>query len=384
MTKSLLSFAITAAFLFAVTFGILMFAKGYRPNPKDQAIEKTGMIFTRSTPEGAKIFLDNELKAVTEDSIAGLRPGTHQIKLVKEGYSIYEKSVPVFEEMVTEINAVLVPTSPRIEPLTTTGARHPALSNSRDRIAYFNLHTEKPGIWALPLSGQPVMSLFRTSSNLLTADNPQVIFSLGDELQWSPDDSQLLMKMNDKGYYVIDLRGIEGRNFEATSSAEPTLIEWGEELAKKRLSFLDKVDGLPEPMFKIATDSATLWSPNDKKFLYVKEDGEYLEYRVQNLEDPIEVGGKEDYISLRVKKTEPMVVSWYSDSRYLILVEGDVEKNGEGTISLIEIDGGNKTEVYSGKLASNQVFPTPGGDKLLFLASFKLHADPDLYAVSLR
>ena len=89
MTKSLLSFFITAALLFAVTYGILMFAKGYRPNAEDQAIEKTGMVFIRSTPEGAKIFLDNELKAVTEDSIAGLRPGTHQIKLVKEGYSIY-------------------------------------------------------------------------------------------------------------------------------------------------------------------------------------------------------------------------------------------------------------------------------------------------------
>ena len=77
-------------------------------------------------------------------------------------------------------------------------------------------------------------------------------------------------------------------------------------------------------------------------------------------------------------------ISWYTDSLHLILVEGDVEKEKKGIISLIRIDGSNKAEIYNNTLYSDRAFSTPGGDKIIILTSFKSGDQTDLYTVSIR
>lgn len=381
--KRTLLFVLTGLILVGSTFITILLARGYHIDFGQKVVEKTGMVLAKSSPDGAKTYLDGRLIDATNTTLSSVSPGYHKVRMVKEGYVAWEKEVEVFPELVTKLEVVLIPISPRLEPLTYTGARNPSLSNARDKIAYFAKDGEKPGIWVLPFTTQPFLNIFKTNPTILVEDQPNLAFSQGEEILWSPDDSQLLIKMNEKGYYLVTLGGREGVTIEATGSATPTFNRWDEERLKKRLSYLEKMK-IPDALMETAKNSKTSWSPDEKKFYYTKVDGDYLEYRVRNLEDPIEVGGKEEYIPLRVKKDTSLTVSWYADSRHLVLVEGAPEKEGTGTVSLIEIDGSNKTEVYGGVLASSTVFPNPWGDKIIVLASFKQNTLPDLYAIGLR
>jgi hypothetical protein len=128
-----------------------------------------------------------------------------------------------------------------------------------------------------------------------------------------------------------------------------------------------------------------MWSPDEKKFMYTVQNGDSLEYRVYDLEKPIPVGEKADDLvfTTKVSDMQPQV-SWYSDSFHLIMVEGNVQKDSRGVISLIRIDGTNKTEIYNSVLMSDKVFCVPTGDKIIILTTFKSGGQEDLYTIGIR
>ncbi|MCG2686342.1 PEGA domain-containing protein [Candidatus Parcubacteria bacterium] len=368
----------TLASLVIITWGIILFAKGYRIDFLRKEVRRTGMISVRSYPDGAKVYLNGELVAVTDDSIASLKPGRYHLEIRKEGFTVREKEVPVFEELVTDIEALLISRTPRLEPLTQTGARSPALSSSRDKIAFFSPGGEKSGLKMLTLSWDAPLNLFRATSPLLLQDTPSTVFSIGEKILWAPDDSSLLIQMNERGFYELPLnQSRNGREPLATSSAEPALSQWGEKIEDQRILFLEKKQIRPD-LAQTAIAPPTLWSPDEQKFLFKKETEGKIEYRVYSLEDPLPVGAERETTALRVDPDSDIKVSWFSSNNHLILVEGS------GTVSLIEIDGGNRTEVFTGTLASRNVFPTPAGDKLIILTTFNPNEEPNLYAVGLR
>jgi hypothetical protein len=134
---------------------------------------------------------------------------------------------------------------------------------------------------------------------------------------------------------------------------------------------------IPRNLEEVATASATPWSPDENKFIFRKSDGETTEYLVYDGSEPLPVAQNRNNLVLKTNEVEKLRVSWFADSQHLIMVE-------DSTVSLVEFDGTNKTPVYSGNLASDEVFPTPGGDKLIILTSFIEGAEPNLYAISLR
>lgn len=102
------------------------------------------------------------------------------------------------------------------------------------------------------------------------------------------------------------------------------------------------------------------------------------------MEDPLPVGEKRIYNTYSIDTSNNTFISWYTDSYHLIMVTEDVNKKGYYTISLIRIDGTNKTVIYSGLLASNQAYSTPSGDKIIVLTSLKEGASNNLYAIAIR
>jgi len=357
----------------AVSVVIVLFARGYKLDLTNGRLEKTGMILAKSRPDGAKVFLDGEFVTATNNPIQGIKPGKYNLKIVKDGFFEWSKKVEVEEELVTEVNALLVPLSPALTPLTSTGVRSPTLSSNRDRIAFLK-SGKKGGIYALSLTGQQFLGFLRANINPLALDSEKVTFSTAEKIFWSPNDAEMLVQMNEQGFYRLRL-GVEG-TIEATSSAVPTVAEWEElSLAKRRL-MASRVK-IPRNLEKIATASATPWAPDENKFIYQKSDGETLEYWVFDGSDPLPVDHNRHNLVLRTSEPEKLKVPWFADSQHLIVVE-------EKTISLIEIDGTNKTQVYSGNFAPQAVFPTPGGDKLLILTSFIEGTEPNLYAISLH
>lgn len=352
---------------------IVLFARGYKFDFQNGNLEKTGMILAKSRPDGAKVFLDGKLLTATNNPIQGLKKGKYDLKIIKEGYFEWQKNIDVQEGFVTEVNALLIPFSPSLTPLTSTGINGPTLSSNRDRIAFLK-PGEKPGIYTLTLTGQALLGFLRADITPLALDTEELIFSSAEGIFWSPNDAEMLVQMNQQGFYRLRL-GAEG-TIEATSSAAPTAAEWEKINVAKAYLMASRLK-IPRNLEKIATGSATPWSPDENKFTYRREDGETTEYWVYDGSEPLPVAQNRNNLILRTTEPEKVQMSWFADSQHLILIE-------EGTISLIEIDGSNKTRVYSGALAANAAFPTPGGDKLIILTSFVEGAAPNLYAITLR
>lgn len=386
MDKHSLIFIATIVTIIAVSTAVFLYAKGYNFNRQTNTLEKTGMIVVKSEPLGANIYLNGALyKASTNTSIANLKSGVYNLKIEKDGYSAFQKDVPVKEEYATEITAVLVPLNPDLRPLTTSGARSPLFTSTRDKIIFLTRDREKPGIWSLNLAGN-IFSLFKGSIDVLVPDQAKAAFSLAENFYLSPNDEQALVTMNKAGYYLLDLTAANVTP-QATSSAQTVFAGWNEIDQAKKASLLknSKVLGA---LFNVATDSATVWSPDEKRFLYTTQNHEGLEYHVYDTNDSLDIGEKEDYTTVTIPKTQVSKLTWYSDSKHLIISTCETETKDQictaGNIRLIRIDGTNNTLVYSGALTSLDVFPTPDGTKIIILTSFNPNSVPNLYAIILR
>lgn len=388
-------FLMTAAFLLTTIIILSLWAQGYALDRQSGRLEKTGMILIKSQPDGAKIFVDGKLTSATNATLATLKPGRHQVHLEKEGYVPWRKNIPVQIALVTEINAVLVPLTPKLLPLTTNGAHAPALTHDGQRLVFFSPQSPTPGLWLLNLNERNLFNLARPLPKLLLADTFSAGYSRGAVLAWSPDDSEILLTMNKQGYYLLDTTILPVRETTATASATPTRKTWQENEEKIRRLLMGKAK-LPEVISEIALQEKTLFSPNGQRFLYQKISGQKNEYHVYDLSDPLPVGGRSDYLALTTELKDDLKVSWYSDNRHLLLFScqqrlnkssHESEKEGicsEGTIEIIEIDGLNRTQIYRGVVAAEDVFPSPNGGELIILTSFNPEAESNLYAISLR
>ena len=380
--ETLLTFVI----LVGVTTILYLYTSGYRMQKNEEKgsidVEKTGMIGVKSIPDRASVYVDGVLVTATDDTIASVAPGKHNLKVVKKGFLEWEKDIEVYEQLVTDITAVLVSQSPKLEPLTNTGARAPSISASLSKLAYFSFDTEKPGIWVIPLTGVNI-GLFRTNPTIAVEDTKYTLYSEGEEIIWSPDEKNLLVRGKNDVYYLVDL---DSKTAQTTLKYEDILEEWRDKQKEKReLTINNSLTKIPEDIIKVALSDEAFWAPDEKKFLYTKQNGNKLEYRVYNFEVPLPVGEKTESLVMTTDIDSPQPkISWYTDSFHLILVEGDVEKEKKGIISLIRIDGSNKAEIYNNTLYSDRAFSTPGGDKIIILTSFKSGDQTDLYTVSIR
>jgi hypothetical protein len=365
---------------------LYLFLAGWRPTFifNDSAttfeVNQTGMISAKSNPQGANVYLDGKLLTATNNTLSGIKPGKHNLRIIKNGYVDWEKEIEVFPELVTDITAVLITQTPRIEPLTNTGARNPILSNSLERIAFFSKDTESPGVWVQDLRGS-TLNIFRNSAKNILKDNNFITYSNGKSLIWSPDEDQLLIELDNNKFYLLD---ISSNNVTPVGSPLELQNQWKDNTDKKRIDFITQLN-LPEEFIEIASKEDTQWSPDNKKFLYKVIEDEMVIYKIYNMEKPLPIGEQIETTVLEYSTTsEQPKISWYSDSFHLILTEFYSDKDKKGKISIVRIDGTNKIEIYNNTLFSDAVYSTPSGDKLIILTSYKSNEQPDLYTLGIK
>lgn len=379
--KTALAIAMPPSILFFTLLAIF-FGKGYKLNVTQRTVDKTGMLVVKSQPDGAKIYLDNEWKSATPFTFSNLRPKTYLVRVEKDGFSTWEKPVNVYPELVTDITAVLVSATPKLEPLTYGGAAHPSFSDSAHAIAY-GTQNSKPGIWVLPVGKPLPITLFQSTPSLVMPDSETTKYSKADSYQWSPTGDQLLAKISDSDFRLIDVS--QSKELEQASTSADILNAWKDEITKKKIAFLEKQTITPE-LTMIATASGTLWSPDGLKFAYEVVDNGATVLKIHNMESPTPIDEKTNYETLKIAQkldetgadvTKFPQYIWYPDSYHLVLKDGN-------SLYLIRIDGTNKTEIYSGVMSGNQFFVTPDGNKIIINASFKSDSPSELYAVSLH
>lgn len=343
----------------------IFFAKGYAISTKEKRIVGTGILTVTSEPDAASVFIDGHLTTATNATVSSLSPKTYTIKIVKEGFIPWEKSVAIKEGLVSELKLTLFPAIPTIYPLTFTGVSNPVLSADGSKLAYIvsSASSKKNGVWVWTLSRNQPIAFARSSEPHQIASNAITDFSKAT-LQWSPDSKQVLATAGNNNY-LLESDNLNNDPRDITPILSATISSWGEDTqAKKEVSILAIKD---LNLRKIASESAVVsFSPDETKFMARKEPSSDL--KVYDLED-------KKVFDLPVAKAH----FWLPDSRHIILVE-------EGTISLLDFDGTNKAVIYAGTFADNFVFPWPDSSRLVIISSFPTPtaSEPNLYGINLR
>lgn len=354
--------------LILASTAVVLYAQGYRLNLSKRTVEKTGIILIKSIPEGAGVYLDGELTTATNSPISNLKSGTYHLKVEKEGYFSWEKDVLVKEGLVTDITTLLPPLSPSLTAVTQRGAKliTPAPSGNKA------LLISGEELYLLNLTNPP-LGFLRTSPQKIAEEAKNFALSKTTKLTWSPNEDQVLVTINKRSY----LASAAGRNGSSTlvQDVSGLLKSWNTTTTKQKEALIERLE-LSKELASKAVGAMSAWSPDERKFLYKKSTDGKWQFWVVNLSDPLPVSDKKHQMIWETKNKK-LQLFWLADSRHFVMIEG-------GTVSLLDLDGSNKRDLFHGELAESTALSTADLSKVIILTSFTPKALPNLYAISLR
>lgn len=95
--------------------GTVLYAQGYRFDPKTMRVKKVGAIYVQSHPKDAVIFLDGkkveESRGILSSGVLlqNLFPKNYNLELKLDGYEDWQRTVQVEPSLVTESSPILLP-----------------------------------------------------------------------------------------------------------------------------------------------------------------------------------------------------------------------------------------------------------------------------------
>lgn len=374
----------------------IYYARGYRFDPQNPKgiLQGTGLLVLTSKPDGARVFIDDHLTTATNNTI-NLQPGTYKVRIEKDGYFPWKKSIDIKKEAVSAANATLFPTAPRLESITTTGANNPVIDPAGNFIAYTvsSSSAEKNGVYTFNMSASNILPLGGGSTQITNDFTAPFSTAL---LTFSPEGTELLASISGQTTatnYLIQSRSFNQNPKDITATLTQTLTEWE---AQKLLKDQKLIDSLPKKIRTVAKANFgnPVISPEDDKILYTASASATLPILITPRlpgtnstpeKRTIEKGNiyvydmKEDRNYLLAKKEEkPTKYLWHPDSGHLIFVNNS-------NINIVEYDGQNLTTVYAGPFTDNFVYPLPNGSSLVILTNLNIPDAPkNLYRISLR
>ncbi len=379
--KNTPKFIYTAAvfiLLGAFSAGLILLAKGYTLTPKEGsvALGKTGWLLMKSSPDGAKTFLNDKATTPTNNSIGGLEENIYSVRIQKEGYHEWKKEVPVKAELVTIIDALLIKKAAEVKPITLTGVKLPTPDDSNTQIAYYAEGDEQAGLWVYSLNGG-LMGTGRTNPALIAEGTE---FKYLSQLEWSPDSQQMIVTITNEDIGLkrevllrLDQNNISPYPSIQKSTAENKRAEWLEERKAHRIEIASSVD-LPNPSKEIILNENTLISPDENKFLYTVNSEKGKEYHLINSTKPLPIGLEEEIVVYTHAVNEETKIMWHTTSEHFLVVEGN-------TISIMELDGSNKTALFQANLYDALVIPSPNGRNIIINTTFTNTTTPNLHSI---
>jgi len=207
-----LFFFFVAAFLIAAP-AVVLYTAGYRYHFSSGNIVQTGILSLTSIPKGATVFVDQEKQnAHTPSVIDNTIPGTHVIRLEKEGYSTWEKTLMVESRKSTFVSDAVLFLNEK-ELVDAEILHTPAVDPLSGMIAELKQTPAGLELWIkMPSSSQ---------SNLLLRLSPTEIVQ--SELSWSPLGRFLLLKTTTNGVLTSRLMDTQSKD-QFTLPARSTLM----------------------------------------------------------------------------------------------------------------------------------------------------------------
>jgi len=435
-----LIYTIISAIIIAIgTILAIQYAKGNLRITSDGFVQGTGLLASNSFPTAGEVFIDDKFITATDDTVY-LEPGQYNVKIKKNGYNTWSKDIKIEKELVVQTNAILFPKAPSLNTLTFSGATNISPSPNGQQIIFYsnaNSSERKNGLYLLELTNNPLS--FQKEAKQIS-DNPSNFNLETTKFIWSPNSSEVLL-VDANHEVLLNLSNINNLNTlqDISYKQKQVLSEWEKEMYLREQESLSK---FPDEVVYIATTSAksVYVSPDKKRLLYtataeftlpdtlkatipvtssqpeertVAINGIYIYDREENknfrvgtqeesskykellssnlLEEQVSSASVSAFSILQATTSAQTAdnfniyhtplfshtMQWFPDSKHLIYIQ-------ENNIKIMEYDGTNRTDIYSGPFANNFVYPWPNGDRLVILTSFSPNNPNNLYAIELK
>lgn len=436
----------TSLSILIIVFGsyfAIQYAQGNYRFTKNGILPESGLLNANSFPTGAQVFVDGELTTATDNTVY-FKPGTYQVKIVKEGYSPWEKTLEIKKELVAQTNARLFPIAPSLIPLTFTGVENVLPSPDGRKIVYYAASASaetRNGLYVLELNDS--LMPFQKTSRQVAEDVP--IYNLAQaELIWSPDSTQIMV-LSEVKQVLIDINQTSKLPSlpDISFRRQQILSGWEEEMYLRERQYLAE---FPPEILTIATQSAknVYISPDKKKLLYTATASATL---VDNIVPPLPSTNTQPE-SRTIQPGKIYIYDREEDKNFEIAVESGekttvtkalladdlynkqprtllaspsafsrLQANGlkettlnfhayhtslpintlqwlpdsnhlvfarDNHIQVLEYDGTNNSTLYSGPFAKNFIYPWPDDSQLIILTSFSPESPQNLYAIELK
>lgn len=393
MSKQLITYIAVFLFLAIGTVAVILYGTGYRLNigKGKLGLLETGLLVAKSQPDGASILINGHLTTATDNTI-DLAPGEYKIRIVKDGYSSWEKTIKIQKEVVAKIDALLFTTTPKLESITDSGVGNPVMDPSNTQIAFTvnNSSIKKSGVYILDVSTRPILTLQSASTQI--ADNIIDNFSQAS-LSWSPDGKEILATISaeqSRTTYLLEASGFNQNPQDVTEVLTSINASWQKQKEDKEMS---RIYGLKPKLKQLIAQNFRIlsWSPDETKILYTASQSAALPLAItppllgtdatpdqrEIKKDSIYVYDISEDKNYKINDGE-LSLSWFPDSKHLVFVDNQ-------QINIIEYDGGNKTTIYAGPFIDKYVFSWPDGSRLVILTNFgNPNITPNLYTVGLK
>lgn len=376
-------------FLFIVILAtVIAYARGYRFDFQNRSLSSTGIIAISSYPKTAKIYINGQLKGVTDTNLT-LSPGNYKVEIKKDGFTSWSKAVNLKGELVVNLDSVLFPINPSLSPLSNLGVVKAIPLQDNNKVIVF----AEDGVYLFETS-RKTLSFFPPLKTLARKEIfPDNIDFATVPVEISPDQKQaiidnFLISLEEENQLALDLS--------LSEESKNTLIAAWEE--QKKANFLKILETYPTEFSKIASDSFKVlsFSPNETKVLYQS----LIDISLPPMITPALIGSNQTQENRSIKKgsiyiydkkedknfeisnvksqTSNPTIRWYFDSKHVV-----IEENNK--ISIVDYDNTNRQTVYSGPFLSD-FFSTTSDGHIVILANLNPETNrlPDLYLVGIR
>ncbi len=394
--RSLFILFSVASFIVISTYAISLIARGYRFSVKGGLVlNPTGMISAISRPKGASVYIDNKLVTATDDTL-NLTPGVYSLKINKDGFLPWQKTITIKPETVYQADIQLFSAVPDLKPLTLTGAINPSSNLDNTKIVYAVASasaTKDNGLYLIESNGLPI-SLIRGISRQLSPNTSNVNWSKFI-FSFSPNSREILATSIDgKTNYLLNLNTTidTSKLTNDTDKLSDIKQDWQNQTT---VLLSAKIDRIPkEIQTLVATSSAKdiQFSSDENKILYLAQsDGDITKNIItpppaQSTQNQNRAVKKDNYYVYDIKDDTNFLLGykdnlsnpgWLPNSNNIIFVQNQ-------NLNVIDYDGTNKQTLFSSNFDPNCVYPWVDGSKIVILTSAYPSAPANLYTISTK
>lgn len=383
--------------IFTLTILISLYARGYKIDLKGKpSIISTGILSLISKPKSASVYIDDKLTTATDDTLS-LLPGEYSVKIIKDGFLPWQKTIEIKKEIVTQVDAQLFKSIPDLKALTTSGVINPSLSPDGNKIIYAvaSSSAEKNnGLYLLDFSSSNLLSNNKNIPKQISPNYPNIDWSEFN-FNFSPNSKNLIAtNETDKISYLFSIENPISLNNITNISSRLEIIkkEW---LDQEIIYLANSLNKIPQEIKDlIATESSKnfQFSSNEEKIFYLSKTDSLIpniaitppinpstqtQHRQVEKDNYYVYNIKQDTNFLIGNKNEISNPFWLANSDNIVFIE-----NNE--IKAIEYDGTNKQSIFTGQFDPSVVFPSPDGTKIITLTTPYQTIVENLYSILIR